>query len=393
MLQGTRVLELASVLAGPSVGQFLAELGAEVIKIENPHSEGDVTRQWTLAGEEPGITSYFTATNWGKRSVAIDLKKEEGRALIYELVQQCDFVIASYKPGDAQKYGMDAETLQKYNPLLIYGSITGYGSKSMRTGYDAIIQAESGFMYINGEKGGNPVKLPVALMDILAGHQLKEALLLGYIQRLKTGKGSSWEVSLWEAAMSSLFNQSTSYLTAGRNPERMGTEHPNIVPYGTLFTTKDEKQLLLAVGSDSQFAKLCALLGKPEWAEDPRFATNPQRVTHRDALLPLLSAEIQKQEAKVLLQQLEAEHIPAGLLQDVATALQQLSESMLWQREQYGKSLKAVRHFVGHSPTRPDFSHLAPPPALGADTITILNQWLGKTGDEMQEMLNSGIIL
>nr|HPH47267.1 CoA transferase [Chryseolinea sp.] len=189
MLHNIKVIELASVLAGPSVGQFFAELGADVIKIENLKTRGDVTRSWKGSGEQTDERSaYFCSVNWGKRSLAVDLTKKEGREIIHKLVTQADIVIASYKPGDAEKLEMDYNSLSKLNPKLIYGQITGYGSDNPRVGYDAIIQAEAGFMQMNGEQGGASLKMPVALIDVLAGHHLKEGVLLAMIQLVKTGK-------------------------------------------------------------------------------------------------------------------------------------------------------------------------------------------------------------
>src|SRR6188768_2577212 len=216
MFSNLKVIELASVLAGPSVGQFFAELGADVIKIENLKTQGDVTRSWKGSGEQTDERSaYFCSVNWGKRSLAVDLTKKEGREIIHKLIPQADIVIASYKPGDSEKLEMDYRTLTELNPRLIYGQITGYGSNNQRLGYDAIIQAEAGFMYMNGEQGATSLKMPVALIDVLAGHHLKEGILLALLERYQTGKGSFVEVSLIQAAISSLVNQATNWLIAG----------------------------------------------------------------------------------------------------------------------------------------------------------------------------------
>ena len=218
-----KVLELASVLAGPSVGQFFAELGAEVIKVENVRTKGDVTRSWKTAGENTDDRSaYFCSVNWGKKSIAIDLTHPEGRKIIHQLIPKIDVVIASFKPGDAVKLGVDHEVLAAINPQLIYGQITGYGSKNQRVGYDAVIQAEAGFMFMNGEPGRPSLKMPVALIDILAAHHLKEALLLSLLKRERTGRGGFVEVSLIQAAVSSLVNQATNWLVAGKMPGKLG---------------------------------------------------------------------------------------------------------------------------------------------------------------------------
>jgi len=222
MFEDLKVLELASVLAGPSVGQFFAELGATVIKVENPNTSGDVTRSWKGAGETTDDRSaYFCSVNWGKKSIAVNLETVEGRNIVHRLAEQADVLIASYKPGDSTKIGVDYETLSALNPGLIYGQITGYGSNDPRVGYDAVIQAEAGFISINGEPGRTSLKMPVALVDILAGHHLKEGILLAMLEKSKTGKGGFVEVSLIQAAVSSLANQATNWLI-GQNSSETG---------------------------------------------------------------------------------------------------------------------------------------------------------------------------
>jgi crotonobetainyl-CoA:carnitine CoA-transferase CaiB-like acyl-CoA transferase len=314
------VLELASVLAGPSVGQFFAELGARVIKIENAATNGDVTRRWKLRSEptDTDTPAYFCAANWGKESLPLNLSKQSDLEQLYSLVKQADIVIASYKPGDAEKLKVDYKTLQTINPILIYGHLTGYGPEDERAGYDAVIQAETGFMYLNGEPEGKPTKLPVALMDILAAHQLKEGLLVALIQRERTKKGQYVQVSLVQAAVSALANQATNWLVAGQNPQRMGSEHPSIVPYGTVYTTCDNKQLVLAIGDDRQFERLCNVLGAPEMALDTKFKTNYSRVQNREELNELLRQLIAKQDQQQLLNSLHKLHVPAGAVNSVA---------------------------------------------------------------------------
>ncbi|GIV38823.1 MAG: CoA transferase [Thermonema sp.] len=315
IFRGLKVIELANVLAGPSVGQFFAELGAQVIKVENARTGGDVTRSWLSRSETPNparISAYFCCANFGKQSIVLDLQKEEDKQLLYSYVQDADIVLASYKAGDAQKLGVDYETLRTLNPLLIYGHITGYGKEDERVGYDAIIQAEAGFTYLNGESSGGPVKMPVALIDVLAAHQLKEGLLIALWQRERLRKGAYVHVSLFEAAVASLANQATNYLNTGTVPRRLGSEHPNIVPYGTVFPTADNKKIVLAVGTDKQFRALCQVLGMSTVAEDRRFRDNAARVHHRNELLPLLRQAILQWNKDELLQALRAHKIPAG---------------------------------------------------------------------------------
>lgn len=314
------VIELASVLAGPSVGQFFAELGAHVIKIENAATQGDVTRRWKLKSEpaDTDTPAYFCAANWGKESLALNLSDVEHLQQLYGLIAQADVVIASYKPGDAEKLKVDYATLQTINPKLIYGHLTGYGPDDTRAGYDAVVQAETGFMYLNGEPDGAPTKMPVALMDILAAHQLKEGLLVALLQRERTGQGSFVQVSLVQAAVSALANQGANWLVAGHNPQRMGSEHPSIVPYGSVYTTADGKQLVLAVGDDRQFERLCQVLGQPELSENANYKTNYSRVQHRAELNATLCNLISGKERDALLQELHEKHVPAGAVNTVA---------------------------------------------------------------------------
>jgi crotonobetainyl-CoA:carnitine CoA-transferase CaiB-like acyl-CoA transferase len=289
-LKDIRVLELANVLAGPSVGVALAELGATVIKVENLLTCGDVTRTWKLQTEDKDtdISGYFSCVNWGKKSISIDISTEEGLNIIYSLTRICDIILVSYKPGDAEKLKVDYNTLCKWNNRIIYAQVTGYGLNNPRAGYDAIIQAESGFTLINGEQDGQPEKMPVALMDILAGHQLKEAVLLALFTRERSGKGSYVETSLIKSGVAALANQAANWLVGGTIPGRMGSDHPNIVPYGTIYYTSDRKPVVLAIGNDKQFADLCTILGNPGIATDEKFSKNFYRVNNRVELNKIL---------------------------------------------------------------------------------------------------------
>ncbi|MBF9255352.1 CoA transferase [Pontibacter sp. 172403-2] len=326
------VLELASVLAGPSVGQFFAELGARVIKVENAATKGDVTRTWKLKTEDAttDVPAYFSAVNWGKSSLALDLTQQQHLEQFYTLAAKADLVVASYKPGDAEKLRVDYATLQSINPRLIYGHITGYGPDDARAGYDAVVQAESGFMYLNGQADGPPTKMPVALIDVLTAHQLKEGLLVALLQRERTGKGQLVQVSLLEAAVSALANQATNYLVAGHNPQRMGSGHPNIVPYGSVYTSKDQKQLVLAIGDDRQFRRLCGVLGAPALADDAKYSSNHNRVQHRAEVNEQLRQLIALQNREPLLEALYRQHVPAGAVNTVAEVFElPAAQSML----------------------------------------------------------------
>ena len=307
-----KVVELAAVLAGPSVGQFFAELGADVIKVENPSTGGDVTRSWKLASEDPNskVSSYFASANWGKEHVFINLKTDVEK--IYELVKNADIVITSFKPGDATKLKVDYETLKKIKRDIIYGNISGYGEEDSRVGYDAILQAETGFMYMNGDPESLPTKMPVAIVDIVAAHQLKQGILSALYNRQKTGEGAFVQVSLFDSALATLANQGTNYLNANHIPTRTGSEHPNIVPYGKVFRTSDKRELVLAVGSDRQFKSLCEILGLNDVPDNIKFNTNANRVLNRKEIYQLLEMTILKIDYKKLMKELIEHKIPAG---------------------------------------------------------------------------------
>ena len=308
-LQNIKVIELAAVLAGPSVGQFLAELGAEVLKIEPP--SGDVTRSWRLAEEQPnqGRSAYFCAANWGKRSKCMDLREHVQQQELFALLADTDILLMSYKPGDAAKFGLSPDVLLQHFPRLIIGEISGYGEADPRVGYDAIIQAEAGFTYLNGNNQEDFHKMPVALVDILAAHQLKQGLLLALLERTQTGKGQRVHVALLDAAISALANQATNYLVGGQIPQPIGSEHPNIVPYGSIYTCADGVKVVLAVGTDKQFASLCNALGITSM---PQWHTNLQRVKAREAINTALQNALHQIESTYFLALCEAEQIPCG---------------------------------------------------------------------------------
>lgn len=375
MFSNLKILELASVLAGPSVGQFFAELGAEVIKVENLKTGGDVTRTWKGAGEETDDRSaYFCSCNWGKKSIAVDLTTAEGKLIVKKLAARADIIIASYKPGDADKLGVSYGQLSSNNHQLIYGQITGYGSDNDRVGYDAVIQAESGFMDLNGEKNGLPTKMPVALIDVLAAHQLKEGILIALINRQQTGKGSLVEVSLLQSALSSLANQATNWLVANKLPSRQGSAHPNIAPYGDSFITKDDKRILLAVGSDRQFEDLIQLLHIKDKIQPALFSTNILRVENRYTLNQILAGAIMKQNSITLMHEINRLKIPAGVIQNV---LEALSTKEAIEIRMEGGNLKGLKNFVGRVSDLEKPNQLLPPPHFGEHTEEILNMISG----------------
>ena len=392
LFQDLVVVELASVLAGPSVGQFFAEMGARVIKVENARTQGDVTRSWKLATEagESTVSAYFSSANWGKESLCVDLSDNLVREAVYRLIRQADLVLASFKPGDAEKLGFDFATLSKEKPSLVYGSITGYGNEVARAGYDAVLQAEAGFMYLNGEKGGAPLKMPVAMIDLLAAHQLKEGLLAAFYLREKTGQGQLVEVSLLRAAISSLANQATNYLVAGVPPRRLGSEHPNIVPYGTVFETADAKELVLAVGDDRQFSSLCTILGQPDLASQDSFSTNSARVTNRELLIQKLKALVARHNRHELLESLIEGNVPAGAVHTVPEALSQpgAGPQLLPGKNGQAAGIRQIAFTVQGQKALP----LTPPPVLGAHSWQVLQELAGLSEQQVETLQSNGAV-
>lgn len=390
MLENLKVLELASVLAGPGVGQFFAELGATVIKVENPKTSGDVTRSWKAKGENTDDRSaYFCSVNWGKHSIAINLDSADGQRIVQDLAAQCDIIIASYKPQDAEKNGVDYETLRKVNRSLIYGAITGYGSHDPRVGYDAVIQAEAGFMFMNGEPGKTSLKMPVALIDILAGHQLKEGILLALLRRQQTGEGAFVEVSLLQAAVSSLANQATNWLVGGKIPQKQGSAHPNIAPYGDVFKTADGHEIIIAVGNDRQFRQLCELLDLPEIAGDDKFAINASRVVNRAVLHHVLQEKISIQDSDTMMRSLQRSKIPAGIVQNMQEVFEtpQARELLLKNGGATG-----IKTYVGSS-DREISSHFLPPPHFAEHTVEVLQKWLKLDPQGIKNLISNGSVV
>ena len=393
MISQLKILELASVLAGPSVGQFFAELGAQVLKVENVKSNGDVTRAWLGSGEKvktPGVSAYFAAVNWGKQSLALDLSAREGREIVYQLIRDVEMVIVSFKPGDEKKLGVDYETLKEMNPGLIYGHITGYGTDNKKTGYDAIIQAEAGFMSMNGMPGGEDLKMPVALIDVLCAHQLKEGLLVALLDKSISGQGKYVHVSLFDSALASLANQATNWLVAGKVPGKMGQEHPNIVPYGKSFITKDGEKILLAIGTDRQFSTLCHIMELGDLGSDSRFMTNQERVIHRNELNDILDSAFIEFESNQLRELFDAHSIPAGTINslDRTFASKEANEMLL---NSLIQDMKGVRHAAfSLNGSRPD-NTLSAPPKLGEHTDLILAE-LGYTPGVITNFRAKGLI-
>ena len=313
------VVELAGVLAGPAVGMFFAELGARVVKVENKRQGGDLTRKWKLPVEDPSApaSAYYHSVNWNKEVLFIDLSDPSGRTEVGELIRTADILLVNFKAGDAEKFGLSSYHLRQLHPALIIGEITGFDD-SARVAFDAILQAETGFMSMNGEEEGQPLKMPVALIDVLAAHQLKEGLLIALQQRMKTGEGAVVRASLYRSAIASLMNQASIYLNEGEIPRRLGSLHPAIAPYGEVFICGDNRQLLLAVGTDEQFRKLCRVLGCEGLADDTRYATNAARVLNRKLLFEALAPAFRGMTSVECLSRLNEFHVPAGSVNDLA---------------------------------------------------------------------------
>jgi crotonobetainyl-CoA:carnitine CoA-transferase CaiB-like acyl-CoA transferase len=326
MFKNFKVIDLSTVLAGPSVGSFFAELGAEVLKIENPNIP-DVTRSWKLSCEDESstISAYFASVNYNKKYLSLNLKSEIDREkLIYEL-KTADLLISNFKKGDAEKFGLTDCILKQINPKLIHGKINGFGSDSDRVAYDLILQAETGFMSMNGTPESGPVKMPVALIDVLAAHHLKEGILLALLERTSTNLGKTVSVSLYDAAVCSLMNQASNFLMENKIPQRIGSLHPNIAPYGEIFKTADHKLVTFAIGSDQHFVKLCHFLGLEYLPDEAKFETNQKRVENRKELAQLINSKIKLLEANSIFTWASEMHVPFGVIKDLSEVFQNKS--------------------------------------------------------------------
>lgn len=321
LLQGLKVLDLSSVLAGPMTGSFLAECGADVLKVEAPG--GDVTRTWRALGEATDQTSaYYASANTGKRVATCDLKSQEGQDWLQAQLADTDILLQNMKWRDLERMGLLPHQLELSFPSLIHVRLVGHDMDPSRLAYDVVIQAETGFMSMNGHPDKPPARMPVALMDILASHQMRAAVLGGLYQREKTGKGWYAEVSLLGSGLTALANQGTNALINGKTPQRQGSSHPNIAPYGDLLQCADG-QLVLAVGSDAQFAGLCRTLEMEGLLSEETFHTNASRVQHRNRLMNALNEASKDWAWKDLHRALHQARVPAGAVLDVMEALRQ----------------------------------------------------------------------
>jgi len=388
-LSHIRVLDLTRVLAGPWCAQTLADFGADVIKVERPGA-GDDTRHWgppylkDADGVDTAEAAYYLAANRNKRSVTVDIATPEGQQIVRELAAQSDVVLENYKVGQLKKYGLDYDSLRAVKPDLVYCSVTGFGQTgpyAHRAGYDFIVQGIGGFMSITGERdgepGGGPQKAGVAIADLATGLYSTIAVLAALAHRDRTGEGQYIDMALLDVQVALLANMNTNFLASGKPPVRWGNAHPNIVPYQT-FQTRDG-WIIVAVGNDGQFRKFVEAGGRPELADDARFATNPSRVRHRDTLVPILAEMVKARDKADWIGALEAAGVPCGPINDLDEVFD--NEQVVARGMQValphpcGADVKLVRNPIRMSATPPDAR--TAPPLLGAQTEDVLRDMLG----------------
>ena len=394
-LDGIKVLDLSRVLAGPWCTQLLADLGADVVKIERPGA-GDDTRHWGPPWHGEGderVAAYFLSANRGKKSAAIDFAKPEGAALVRRLAEHADVVVENFKVGGLKKFGLDAESLRAANPRLVVASITGFGQDGPyadRAGYDFIIQGMGGLMSITGQPdgspGGGPMRVGVAVIDLFTGMYTATAILAALFRRERTGEGAHIDAALFDTSLAMLANQVSNALVSGKDPPRQGNTHPNIVPYQP-FEAAD-KPLIIAVGNDRQFAKVAELCGHPEWASDERFSTNAARVHNRAEMVRLIADCIRQKPAADWFAKLDAAGIPAGPINTISEALADVQA----QHRQMVRTIAGVP-LMG-SPVRLDGERAdsdLPPPALGQHTNEVL-AGLSLDSRELERLRSAGVI-
>ena len=403
-LANIRVLDLSRVLAGPWAGQMLADLGADVIKVERPGS-GDDTRHWgppflkDAEGRDTREAAYYLCANRNKRSLTVDFTQPEGQRLIRELAAQSDVLLENFKVGGLAAYGLDYASLKAINPRLIYCSITGFGQQgpyAQRAGYDFMIQGLGGLMSLTGraadEEGAGPVKVGVALTDILTGLHATVAVLAALNHRHSSGEGQHIDLALLDVQVACLANQALNYLTTGVAPRRLGNAHPNIVPYQD-FPTADG-DFILTVGNDGQFRRFCEVAGHPEWADDPRFASNSARVAHRGELIPLIRQATVFRTTAEWVAALEEAGVPCGPINDLA---QVFADPQVLAR---GMRVDLAHPLAGSAPgvasplrlSATPVEYRNAPPLLGEHTETILAERLGLDGETIAGLRARGVI-
>lgn len=402
-LSHIRVLDLTRVLAGPWACQMLADLGAEVIKIERPGS-GDDTRAWgppylkDQDGQDTRESAYFLSTNRGKKSVTLDISTPEGQAIVRKLAMESDVFIENYKVGDMARYGLSYEDLKELNPRLVYCSVTGFGQDgpmSAFAGYDFIVQGMGGLMSITGERddlpGGGPQKLGVAFSDLMTGMYSSVAILAALEHRHKTGEGQYIDMALLDVQVAAMANMNMNYLVSGKVPKRQGNAHANIVPY-QVFRTRDG-HMVLAVGNDRQFAKFCAIAGCPQFAADERFATNNNRVRNRETLVPMLEEVLLGRTTAEWVAPLEAAGVPAGPINDIAQTFEHPQvkhrKMKLDLPHPQAGTVPSVANPIKFSATPIEYKNA--PPTLGQHTQDILSTLAGLSDGEIAALHDKGI--
>lgn len=399
-LENIKVVDLSRILAGPWASQMLADMGAEVIKVERP-TKGDDTRFWgppfikQASEKQPPQAAYFHSVNRNKQSIAIDITQAQGQQVIKDLIAQADVLIENYKVGGLAKYGLDYESVKEINPKLVYCSITGFGQSgpsAHKAGYDAMIQGEGGLMSLTGEPDGMPMKVGVALVDVMTGLYTCNAVLAALMARQHTFEGQHIDIALLDVQVATLANQGMSYLATGTNPQRLGNGHPNIVPYQT-FATQDGS-IILAVGNDNQFVKFCHLAQCSKLAEDPRFATNEQRVINRDKLIPILAAKLASHTTKWWLEQLESVAVPCG---PVNTLAQVFNHPQIKHRKmvrqvanQQGELIDTIASPINLSTTPLQYNSASPD--LGQHSHQVLSKRLNYSEDDISALFNHAIV-
>ncbi len=397
-LEHIKVIDLSRILAGPWASQLLADMGAEVIKIEKPNT-GDDTRHWGppfIKTSNEQQAAYFHCANRNKKSVAIDISHLQGQNIIKQLIASADVVIENFKVGTLAKYGLDYASVKSINDQVIYCSITGFGQTGPfadKAGYDAMIQGEGGLMSITGEPDGEPIKVGVAIVDIMTGIYSSNAILAALLARNKTGQGQYIDMALFDVQVAMLANQGMNYLTTGEIPPRTGNGHPNIVPYQT-FATQDSS-LILAIGNDQQFTKFCNAVKQPELAQDKHFKTNQQRVKHRQTLIPIIAHILAHHNTSYWLNLLQPLQIPCGGVNDLA---QVFAHPQVKHRNMVAKlqnsddngTIKTICSPIHLSATPLQYKSSAP--KLGEHTAQVLKEILGYTDTKINELLAENIV-
>jgi crotonobetainyl-CoA:carnitine CoA-transferase CaiB-like acyl-CoA transferase len=402
-LEHIRVLDMSRVLAGPFLAQNLADFGADVIKVERPH-HGDETRTFPPYlkdenGEPTEDSAYFMSLNRGKRSVTIDISTPRGQELVKSLAARSDVLIENYKVGDLARYGLDYESMRKVNPRIVYCSVTGFGQTGPyrhRPGYDYIFQAMSGLMSITGGPdelpGGGPAKVGLAICDVITGIYASFAVMTALAHRERTGEGQHIDMSLLDTTIATISHINMNYLVGGIVPKRMGTGHPSIVPYQMFEAT--DGPMVLAVGNNGQFAKLCTILGMPELLEDSRFATNPLRVAHRDVLVPKLALAFRENTVAHWVEVLTGQGVPCGPLYSIPEVF---NDPHVVERKTRVElphpragTISMLANPARLSVTPPSYDR--PPPELGEHTDEILRDVLGLSDADVQDLRHSEIV-